>query len=225
MAVILAVKTSASSRRTVPNSERCGDHDPTRFAPPRRVASSGSGVNSYALARLTDYSKLTIALAVVCLGAGCGAAAPSKGRMPQVSPPQVQPPNDALAKWKDFRANANLRPLILPKRTVLPLRTTRLGLETEPEKLRCCRRRGYRWHGLTVTPAAVLRSTSAPRRCNAGREQDPAHGRPRQSDALVRGQHLGQVLLIGALIFLCGQLNDSSRGGSRHVVTSAGRPG
>ncbi len=52
-------------------------------------------------------TKLTFALAIAFLVAGGGAAVPSQGGLPQPSPP-----NDALAKWKDFPATATPRPII-----------------------------------------------------------------------------------------------------------------
>lgn len=52
-------------------------------------------------------AKSTLALFVGLLVAACGAAAPSQGNLPLPTPP-----TQALAKWKDFPANASPRPII-----------------------------------------------------------------------------------------------------------------
>ena len=53
-------------------------------------------------------------------------------------------------------------------------------------------------------------------------EQDPAHGRPREGDVVVFGQHLSQMLVVEALVAGASQLHDSLGGRAVHHVT--GRP-
>ena len=63
--------------------------------------------------------------------------------------------------------------------------------------------------GVAVTAATVFGSPSTAWRGNARLEQDPAHSRARQLDALVLSHHLAQVLLVEASVLVFGQLDHS----------------
>jgi hypothetical protein len=76
--------------------------------------------------------------------------------------------------------------------------------------------------GIAVTASALFGGSSTARRGNPRLKQHPPHGGAGKPDPLVFGQHLGQVLVIEALVLVSGQLNDTrSRGSIDGVVGEA----
>ena len=71
---------------------------------------------------------------------------------------------------------------------------------------------------VAIPPAAMPRRATAANRGNAGSAEDAAHARPRQVDALVLGEHLGEMVLVEAAIRRGRQFDHTSRDRLRHGV-------